>query len=219
MGDSVGDRAAYDDVPPRTRSAGRAPRRCVARSARRRSSSPRTARLAAVSTLRRVRRATSRTPSSIGTGSRAENAISHGRRRGGCAGSFSALIVLVCGRRGSAGMIVAPAATATATERHHRRPTRRSASGDGRLRAVRCPDSVSSGASQLPDRRPRPPRPRARGAKVLGEQHHRHQRGVPPTALSSPTRRVCSAIRPPTTTAMLAIASIASSELTISSTF
>jgi hypothetical protein len=43
--------------------------------------------------------------------------------------------------------------------------------------------------------------------------------GVPPTAFSRLTRRVCSAIRPPTTTAMLAIASIDSSKDAISSTF
>ena len=42
-----------------------------------------TAMLAALSTARRGRRATSRSPSSSGTGSRAESAISQARRRGG----------------------------------------------------------------------------------------------------------------------------------------
>src|SRR5665213_347045 len=43
-------------------------------------------------------------------------------------------------------------------------------------------------------------------------------RGVPPTALSKPTRRVCSAIRPPTRTATLAIAKRASSQLPVERT-
>ena len=41
--------------------------------------------------------------------------------------------------------------------------------------------------------------------------------GVPPTALSSPTRRIWSAIRPPTSTTMLASASRPSSQLPVSS--
>ena len=43
--------------------------------------------------------------------------------------------------------------------------------------------------------------------------------GVPPTALSSPTRRAWSAILPPTSTATLAMARIPSSELKIIMTF
>ena len=71
-------------------------------------------RLAAVSTARRGRRAMSRSANSSGTGSREESAISHARRRGGWAGSLSALIVLARAPR-TAGTIVAAAATATAT--------------------------------------------------------------------------------------------------------
>ncbi len=43
------------------------------------------------------------------------------------------------------------------------------------------------------------------------------RRGVAPTALSSPTRRIWSAMRPPTSTAMLASASMLSSQLPVSS--
>src|SRR5579864_4903784 len=70
--------------------------------------------LITLSTTRRGRRAATRSPSSSGTGSRAEIAIAQALRRGGRAESARARTVLVRAAR-TAGTKVAAAATARAT--------------------------------------------------------------------------------------------------------
>ncbi len=172
--------------------------------------------LAAVRSERRMRRATSRTASSSGTGRRAESAISDGRRRGGWAGSLSARIVLVRAPR-IAGTIVAHAATTIATIRTSATEVRVSG-GVGELPSRPLPRFVSTGAISWPTVTPTAVAASA-SRRFSASSTTATNIGVAPTALSSPTRRVCSAIRLPTTTAMLAIASSASSVLTISRTF
>ena len=73
-----------------------------------------TAMLATLSSTRRGRRAARRSPSSSGTGSRADSAISPARRRGGRAESANARTVLVRAAR-IAGTSDAASATASAT--------------------------------------------------------------------------------------------------------
>ncbi len=117
-------------------------------------------------------------------------------------------------------------------ERHEWRERRIAATATPSAAAVTTPtvDIVRDGA-------PTPPRSPAPGSASKGAASHAAaspaaaassasstysassttatRRGVPPTALSSPTRRVWSAMRPPTSTATLAAASNPSSQLPI----
>ena len=69
-----------------------------------------------------------------------------------------------------------------------------------------APGSASRGAASHPTASPAAAATRAR-TTYSASSTTATRRGVPPTALSSPTRRVWSAIRPPTSTATLAAAS------------
>ena len=131
-----------------------------------------TAMLAALSTARRGRRADSRSPSSSGTGSPADSAISLARRRGGRAVLASTLTVLVRAAR-TAGTSVAASATATAT------PTTSAAAGsvsDGAPGAPTrpAPGLVISGAASQPADQSGG-RGTQRQEQVLGQQHGRDQ--------------------------------------------
>ena len=169
--------------------------------------------LAVASTTRRGRRAATRSPSSSGTGSRAETAISQAVRRGARAESASARTVLVRAAR-TAGTKVAATATPSATP--VTRPTAEMVSG-GAPTPPRRPavGSVSSGMASQPTASPAPAASRA--TRTYSARSTAATRlGVPPTALSSPTRRIWSAIRPPTRTATLARASRTSSQPPVS---
>ncbi len=163
-----------------------------------------TAMLAAPSAARRGRRATSRSPSSSGTGSRLESLISVARRRGRRAPSASALTVLVRAAR-RAGTSVAARATASATPITSPAFGRVSDGAPG-VPTRPAPGLVISGAASHPASSPA-----AAAASATSRFSARSTAattlGVLPTALSSPTRRVCSAIRPPASTATLATAS------------
>ena len=148
-----------------------------------------TATLAALSTARRGLRATSRSPSSSGTGSRREIVISVGRR---AARPWRAACGQCADRAGAGG---ADGGHERRGQRHRQRHGQHLASdGQGeRRRAGRAdqpaPGLVISGAASQPTASPAAAASQ-RQDQVLGQQHDRDQPGVPPTALSSPTRRV-----------------------------
>ena len=169
--------------------------------------------LSAASTTRRGRRAATRSPRSSGTGSLAESAITQPLRRGGRAASASARTVLVRAAR-TAGISVAATATASATAITV--PTADMVSGGAPVRP-RSPalGSVSSGAASHPSANPAAAASRAT-TTYSARSTAATRPGVPPTALSSPTRRIWSAIRPPTRTATLATARTASSHAPVS---
>ena len=164
---------------------------------------------AALSSARRGRRATRRSPNSSGTGRWRDSRISPARRRGRRTGSASALTVLVRAAR-MAGHSVAAMATTRAT------PTTSPAVG-----------SVSDGAPGAPTR-PAPglvisgaaSRPMASPAMAAASARIRFSAisasvtmpGVAPTALSRPTRRMRSDIRPPASTARVPMASSVASQ-------
>ena len=161
-----------------------------------------TAMLAAPSRARRGRRATSRSPSSSGTGSRAESAISPARRRGGAG--------RVGQRADRAGARGADRGHERGGERHRRapRPTTSATVGSVSDGAPGATEQAGAGTGEQrggqPSGQPARPPPRAApGRRYSASSTAATRPGVPPTALSSPTRRVCSAIRPPTSTATL----------------
>ncbi len=169
--------------------------------------------LTVASTTRRGRRAAIRNPSSSGTGSRAESAISQAVRRGARAESASARTVLVRAAR-TAGTKVAATATPSATA--VTRPTVDMVSGGAPALPTRpALGSVSSGAVSHPTASPAAAASRAT-TTYSARSTAATRLGVPPTALSSPTRRIWSAIRLPTSTATLATASRPSSQLPVS---
>ena len=111
------------------------------------------------------------------------------------AASASALTVLVRAAR-MAGTSVAASATASATA------TTTPGGGGGERRRARGADQGGAGTGEQrrgqPAGQPARPPPRARARTRFSASSTAATRpGVPPTALSSPTRRVCSAIRPP----------------------
>ena len=163
-----------------------------------------TAVLAALSTARRGLRAAIRSPSSTGTGSLLERLISAPWRRGGRAESASALTVLDRAAR-TAGASVEASVTMSAT---HRTATTISGVSEGAPGAPTraAPGLVSSGAVSHPAISPAAPAISAR-TRFSARNVAAIRPGVPPAALSSPTRRVFSASRPPTRTATLASAS------------
>ena len=121
-----------------------------------------------------------------------------------------------CGRRGRrerrSRATATPSATAVTT------PTVDMVSdGAPALPRRPAPGSVSSGAASHPTASPAAAASRAT-TTYSASSTAATRPGVPPTALSSPTRRVWSAIRPPTRTATLATASRPSSRLPISRT-
>jgi hypothetical protein len=165
--------------------------------------------LTVASTTRRGRRAATRNARSNGTGSRAEIAITHGVRRGGRAESARARTVLVRAAR-MAGTTVARTVTATATAVTS--PTVGVVSGGTPARPRRpALGSMSSGAASRPTASPAAAA-RSATTRYSARSTAATRRGVPPTALSSPTRRISSAMRPPTRTATLATASRPSSQ-------
>ena len=116
-----------------------------------------------------------------------------------------------------AGMPVA--ATATTAAKRGGQPDR----GGVQRGAAGAAEQAGAGVGQRGRDQPpgRQPGDRARCGEqqVLCHQHERDEPGVAPTALSSPTRRVCSAIRPPTMTAIPAMAMIANRTLPITSSW
>ena len=156
-----------------------------------------------------------RPPAARGAGGRAgapRSRSATGVRRGGRAASARAWTVLVRAAR-TAGTKVATAATASATAVTAPTVDRVSDGAPARPRRP-APGSVSRGAASHPAASPAAAASRAR-TRYSASSTTATRRGVPPTALSRPTRRVWSAIRPPTSTAMLATASRPSSRLPI----
>jgi hypothetical protein len=139
-----------------------------------------------------------------------------GRRRGGRAGSLGALTVLARAPR-AAGRIVAAAATATAASATSTTVIA-VGMGAGGVPSRPLPGSANEGAISQPASTPTAA-PASASVMFSESRTSATSLGVAPTAFSSPTRRVCSAIRPPTTTAMLAIASSARSQLPTRSAF
>ena len=90
---------------------------------------------------------------------------------------------------------------------------------DGALGAPRrpAPGPSTSGAASHPASRPMAAAHRPTSA-YSNSRTTATNRGVPPIALSRPTRRVCSATRPPTSTTTLASASSTSSQLPVTRT-
>ena len=165
------------------------------------------------STTRRGRRAATRNPRSRGTGSRAEIAIS----QAGASGWAGRVGQRVDG----AGAGGADGGNEGRDDRdpecHGRHHTDR---GHGERRRTRAAEeagtgSVSKGAASHPAASPAAAATRAT-TTYSASSTAATRLGVPPTALSSPTRRVWSAIRPPTSTATLATASRPSSQAPIS---
>ena len=137
-------------------------------------------------------------------------------RRGGRAESSSAATVL-CRAARMAGTNVATIATAsaTATTKPTVVPLR-----DGALGAPRrpAPGLSINGATSCPTSSPIPAAHRPTST-CSNRSTTATNRGVPPTAFGRPTRRVCSAMRPPTSTVTLATARRASSQLPVRRTF
>ena len=163
-----------------------------------------TAMLAVLSRARRGLRATSRSPNSAGTGSLLDSLISAPWRRGGRAESASALTVLDRAAR-MAGASVEASATTSATPRTATTISGVSEGAPGAPTRA-APGLVSSGAASHPAVSPAAPATSAR-TRFSARNVAAIRPGVPPAALSSPTRRVFSASRPPTRTATLASAS------------
>ena len=171
-----------------------------------------TAMLKTLSRSRRGRRATSRVPSRSGAGKRVENLITPSRRRGRRAESVSAATVLWRAAR-IAGTKVATIATPTAmavTIATVVPVTLGAPAAPSRP----APGPSTNGAASHPMTRPtmaahRPTSTCSNRSTTATSQ------GVPPIAFNRPTRRVCSAIRPPTRTATLASASSASNQLPV----
>ena len=90
--------------------------------------------------------------------------------------------------------------------------------GDGPVPSSPSPGLARVGASTAPAASPTAAAASA-SATFSASNTAPTKAGVPPTAFSSPTRRVCSAMRPPTSTAMLATESIASSQVASRRTF
>ncbi len=107
-----------------------------------------TAMLATLRAVRRSRRPVMRSPSSIGTGSRAESVTSQARRFGGRTGAASELIVLTRAAR-TAGMNVPSIATSSATIMTRVTVLGRSP-GDAPVPSRPVPGLVSSGATVHP---------------------------------------------------------------------
>ena len=120
------------------------------------------------SRTRRGRRAATRNPSSSGTGSRAESAISQAVRRGARAESASARTVLVRAAR-TAGTKVAATATPSATA------VTSADRGHGERRRTRAAEEAGAGIGEQWSGQPserQPGRRREQGHDdVLGEQH------------------------------------------------
>ena len=169
-----------------------------------------TAMLNTLSSSRRGRRAARRTPSSSGAGRWVESLITEARRRGVRAASLSAVTVL-CRAARITGTNVAAIATPSAKASTTATVEPLSA---GALAAPSrpAPGPSINGAASRPASSPTPAAHRPIRMCSTSSTTATN-RGVPPTALSRPTRRVCSAIRPPTSTTTLAIASMASSQL------
>ena len=89
--------------------------------------------------------------------------------------------------------------------------------GQGHRRCTSAAEEAGPRVAEQRSGQPSDGEPSRRGEQgedhVLGERHAATRPGVAPTALSSPTRRVWSAIRPPTRTATPATASRVSSVL------
>ena len=168
-----------------------------------------TATLAVLSRARRGLRAISRIPSSSGTGSRRDSLISAPWRRGRRALSASALTVLVRAAR-MAGTSVEASATARATATTRPTMDKLNAGAPG-VPTRAAPGLASSGPASRPIASPAAAAAKA-STRFSASSTTATVPGVPPTALSSPTRRVRSAIRPPASTATLAIASSPASQ-------
>ena len=139
------------------------------------------------SSARLGRRAAIRSPSSSGAGRRLESVISQAVRRGGRAVSLSARIVLVREAR-MAGMSVAIAVTPSATAV----TITTVAAVNGTAPAPPISPALgrlSAGAARRPNARPAAAASSA-GTRYWASSTAATRPGVPPTALSSPTRRI-----------------------------